>query len=183
MTQQEFTNVAVYLKAAYPASNFLPTRETIAVWYEDLKDLDGQVCTKAMKEYVRNNDFPPSIAGIRRICMAEVNGFAKPWDKAWGEVMAAVSKYGTYGSLEAMESFDEITKKSVKAVGGFYAICTTNEGRDLNYLRRDFKDNYEGYKSEFDGKVQAGITPLELEDKGDAWVREITIYTNKKAIE
>ena len=165
MNQREFANVITYLRAAYPTSNALPTREGMSIWFEDLKELDGQVCMKAMKEYVRNNDYPPTIAGIRKGCMSEIKGFAKPWDKAWSEVLAAVKKHGTYGSLEAMKSFDELTKKSVKSVGGFYAICTTNEGRDLNYVRRDFKETYEDYKKEYDSKAQAnGILPY-LEER------------------
>jgi hypothetical protein len=165
MTQQEFISIASYLRTAYPTSNFLPTQETVKTWYEDLKDLDSQICKNAMRNYVRNNDFPPTIAGIRKSCTAEVKGFAKPWDKAWGEVMAAVYKYGTYGSLQAMESFDDLTKKSVKAVGGFYAICTTNEGRDLNYMRRDFKENYEGYKQQHDYDTQASNSLIRIDVK------------------
>lgn len=162
MTQQEFTNVAVYLKTAYPASNFLPTKETIAVWYEELKDLDGQVCAKAMKEYVRNNDFPPSIAGIRKSCTLQIKAFAKPWNEAWGNVMNAVKKHGTYGAVEAMASLDELTRKSVKAIG-FREICTTERG--ISYLRHEFKEIYEGYKNEFDSKTQAGNSQLKIVEK------------------
>ena len=162
MTQQEFTNIAFYLKTAYPAINFLPTKETIAVWYEEVKDLDGLVCANAMKEYVRNNEFPPSIAGIRKSCTAQVKAFAKPWDQAWNTVISAAGKYGTYGTLEAIESFDEITRRAVTAIG-FYEICTSP---NTSYLRREFRDIYEGYKNEFDSKVQAGGGALQLEEKG-----------------
>lgn len=161
MTQQEFTNVAVYLKTAYPASNFLPTREAIAVWYEELKDLDGQVCTKAMKDYVRNNDFPPSIAGIRKSCTEQVKAFAKPYNEAWDDVMAAVRKYGTYGAVEALNSFDDITKKCVKQIG-YYDICTSP---NTSYLKKDFKESYEEYKKQFDVKVQASVGTIGIEDK------------------
>lgn len=161
MTQQEFTNVAAYLKAAYPANNFLPTREVIAVWYEDLKDLDGQVCMKAMREYVKNNDFPPTIAGIRRSCSKEIKAFAKPYNEAWDEVLTAVSKYGTYGTVEAMKSFDEITRKCVKQIG-FYEICTNP---NTGILKRDFKEAYEEYKKEYDNKAQANSTLPYIEGK------------------
>lgn len=169
MTQQEYLKVMAILRTSYPGSNTLPTtQEAIGNWYDKLKDLDFTVCYKATDDYIKNNEYAPTIAGIRKSCIDEVNGFAKPWDMAWGEVMAAVSKYGTYGTLEAMQSFDELTKKSIKAVGGFYSICTTNEGRDLNYIKRDFKDNYEGYKNEFDNKVQAGNYSIAIEDKEKA---------------
>jgi hypothetical protein len=163
MTQQEFTNIAVYLKTAYPSSNFLPTKETIKLWYEELKDLDGQVCARAMKEYVRNNDFPPSIAGIRRSCTSQAKAFAKPWNEAWDGVMAAVKKYGTYGAAEAMESLDDLTRKAVRAIG-FYEICTNP---NTSYLRHEFKNIYEGYKNEHDYKTQAGDYILAIEDKSE----------------
>ncbi|GAA4653960.1 hypothetical protein GCM10023142_10980 [Anaerocolumna aminovalerica] len=71
MSQQEFANIAAMIKAAYPTSNFLPTKESAKTWFEFLKDLDSQTCMSAVREYIRNNEFPPTIAGILKGCKEE----------------------------------------------------------------------------------------------------------------
>lgn len=159
MTQQEFASIASYIRTAYPNSNFLETKEVINTWFNDIKDLDGIVCMEAMREYVRNNEFPPSIAGIRKSCTKKINALADNWDIAWDKVMIAVRKYGTYGAKEAIDSFDELTRKSVKAIG-FYEICTSS---NTNFLRKEFREIYSQNKEDFDYNTQAndGIIGIE----------------------
>jgi hypothetical protein len=162
MTQKDFISIAGYLKTAYPNSNFLPTQEAIKNWFEELKDLEAETCKNAMREYVRNNDFPPSIAGIRRSCVKKENILADTWDVAWDKVMVAVRKYGTYGAREAMESLDPLTRKSIKAIG-FYEVCTSS---NTNSLRREFRDIYEQNKHDYDFVIQSQDNSIGIEDKG-----------------
>lgn len=151
MTQQEFASIASYIRTAYPNSNFLETREVINTWFNDLKDLDGNICIGAMREYVRNNEYPPSIAGIRKSCTKKINALADNWDVAWDKIMIAVRRHGTYGAKEAMDSLDELTRKSVKAIG-FYEICTSS---NTNFLRKEFKEIYNQNKEIYDYNTQA----------------------------
>lgn len=48
--------------------------------------------------------------------------------------MVAVKKHGTHGTLEARESFDELTKKQYG--DRIYEICTNPS---TSYLRHEFK--------------------------------------------
>lgn len=168
MTQQDFVKLASYIKTAYPNSNFLPTQESINTYYEELKDLDTQTCMLAIREYIRNNDFPPTIAGIRKGCMQQAKVFIMPWNEAWESVIKAVNKYGQYGAIEAMNSLDEITRKCVKSIG-FYDICTSQY---TNQLKREFKEIYEDYKKEQDSKVQASNNPTQTKYNGIGWNNE-----------
>jgi len=151
MKEQEFLKITGMIRTSYPGSNVLPTTESINTWYEMLKDLDFSTCFQSVNEYIKNNEYPPSIASIRKGCTKKVNAFADTWDIAWDKVMTAVRKYGTYGAKEAMESLDELTRKSVKAIG-FYEICTSNT---TNFLRREFKEIYVQNKEDYDFSVQS----------------------------
>jgi hypothetical protein len=162
MNVHEFTKIAALIRSAYPSSNIFPTKESLNTWFEMLNDLDFNICFGSVQMYIKDNEFPPSIASIRKCCSYEVKAFAKPWNEAWDSVMAAVKKYGTYGAIEAMQSLDELTRKSVKAIG-FREICTSERG--VSYLRHEFKDIYEGYKNEYDTRVQVGNNTIRLEDK------------------
>lgn len=57
----------------------------------------------------------------------------------------------TYGAKEAMNSFDELTKKAVKTIS-FYEICTSN---NINFLRKKFKEIYTQYKEKYDFDIQS----------------------------
>lgn len=156
MTKQEFTNISFYLRTAYPTSNFLPTKESLITWYEELKDLDAEVCMKAMKDYVRNKDYPPTIASIRKSCIQESKVLALPWNEAWDSILKAIKKFGTYGAKDAMDTLDELTKRAVRSIGGFSEICTNS---NTAYLRREFKEIYETYKVQYDSLLQASNNP------------------------
>lgn len=162
MSIQEFGNIVAYLKTAYPNSNFLPTQEAIKTWYGELKDLDYKACCIAMKGYVRNNEYPPSIAAIIKACSKENQVQVIPWDQAWEKVIHSVRKYGSYGAREAMEELDDTTKRAVKAIGGFREICTTN---NLNSLRREFKESYAVFKAEIDYGTNANPNIVGIEDR------------------
>lgn len=168
MTQNDFANIAAYIKTAYPNSNFLPTKESINTYYEELKDLDVNTCMLAIKDYIRNNDFPPTIAGVRKTYMQQVKLFIMPWNEAWDSVLTAVRKHGQYGAMEAMKSFDALTHKCVKAIG-FYEICTSPY---TGQLKKEFKEIYEEYKKELDNKIQASNHPTQIHYNSIGWNNE-----------
>ena len=67
MKYEEFKNIAITLKAAFPALKAFENDEGIRTWYEMLKDLDYAVASAAVSAYIRESPYPPAIAAIRTI--------------------------------------------------------------------------------------------------------------------
>ncbi len=161
MVEQEFLKITAMIRTSYPGSNVLPTTESMNTWYEMLKDLDFSTCFQSVNEYIKNNEYPPSIASIRKSCAKKVNAFADNWDVAWSKILIAANRYGARGAKEAMESFDELTKKSIKAIG-FTEICTNP---NTSQLRKEFMYIYNQNKEDYDFKAQAHGDITGIEDK------------------
>lgn len=170
MTKPEFGEISAYLRMAYPTSNMLQTKESITMWFEELSDLDAATCMIAMKNYVRSKNYHPTIAEIREACAIESKSLIKPYNEAWEEVLTAVRKYGTYGAKEAVESLDDITRKCVKQIG-FYEICTNP---NTSFLKKEFKENYEEYKTIYDSKTQCSNGLVGIKEGGGREQRLIT---------
>lgn len=66
MQKNEFLNLAAAIKTYYPKDNILPTKESMELWYDLLSDLDYKMAQNAMKNYVKKNQYPPTIADLRQ---------------------------------------------------------------------------------------------------------------------
>lgn len=122
MTANEFATISMALKAAYPASNLMPDKQSKEVWYTMLSDLDYTVCMTAIKDIMSNNKYAPSISEIREKCTAMTSEPIKDYGEAWESVLRAIRLYGWPQELKALDSMDEITRKCVKRIG-FINIC------------------------------------------------------------
>ena len=66
MTKEEWMELAKKLKRVYQREEkFLPDVDTVNQWYEFLDDLDYERTAKAVKEYIKNEKFAPTVADIR----------------------------------------------------------------------------------------------------------------------
>jgi hypothetical protein len=131
--------IAATLRAAYPNSNFLTTKDSLTIWGDMLKDLDFETCKVASKEYISSGKFPPSIADIRERCATYTQLPIKDYGEAWGSVLKAIRKYGYMEEEQALESMDETTRKCVKSLG-FQNIC---HDEDEAAMRANFRMIYE----------------------------------------
>lgn len=66
MNPQDTIAVIAYFGAAWPT--FDPSDDTVDVWVAELADVDPGDAQQAMRDLVRNSDFPPSIAKFRTEC-------------------------------------------------------------------------------------------------------------------
>lgn len=66
MTQKEFMVIAAAIKTYYPKDNILPTKESVSLWYDCMNDLDFSKTQESIRRYVKNNNYPPTIADIRK---------------------------------------------------------------------------------------------------------------------
>lgn len=140
MNDEDFLKIAATLRAAYPNSNFLTTKDSISVWCDMLIDLDYETCKSAAKEYISTGKFPPTIADIREKCTGYMQLPIGDWSEAWERVLKAIRKYGYMQEIEALENMDEITRTCLKRLG-YQNICMSE---NITADRANFREIYEG---------------------------------------
>lgn len=139
MTKDEFKILCKGMKAVYTQSTFLPDADAFKVWYSLLQDLDYTIAQAAIQKYMLINEFPPTIADIRKNAVSVQAGDKKTWSEGWEEVMKAIGNFGSYREEEALESMSEITRKAVKKLG-FRNICLSE---NITADRANFRTIYE----------------------------------------
>lgn len=121
MTKQEFATLVVAMQARY-GKDFIGTEQALDVWYALLHDLDYQILSKVLQQYMLTNKFKPTVAELREIYTELVSPTISDWSEGWEQVSKAIGHCGMYQEKAAMESFDEITREVVKRLG-FQNIC------------------------------------------------------------
>ena len=121
MTKQEFATLVVAMQVMY-GEDFIGTEQALDVWYALLHDLDYQILSKALQQYMLTNKFKPTVAELREIYVELVSPVISDWSEGWEKVSKAIGHYGMYQEKAAMESFDEVTREVVKRLG-FQNIC------------------------------------------------------------
>lgn len=138
MKLDEFALIVKAIRTYYPKEHILPNAEAVALWYEELKDLEYQDTYLALRKWVSTNKWSPSIAEIRETVAGITNKTVKDWSEAFEDARAAVRRYGRYNPNEALESLDELTRETVKRMG-YYDLCASeNHSAD----RANFRDIY-----------------------------------------
>ena len=111
-------------KTYYPRENVFPSTQAMALWYEQLKDIEYKVLEVALQKWVATHKYSPAISELSET-VAEIARADEPpmeWGAGWQQVMDAVSHYGYYREAEALESMDEITREACQRIG-FINIC------------------------------------------------------------
>lgn len=139
MTREEFVNLTMILKTAYPRDEMFLDKTTLDVWYEMLKDLPYQQTKLAVTKWIATQKWSPSIAEIRSATFDVSTENRKDWSDAWQDVVYAIRRWGTWDYEKAMQSLDDLTKSVVKRIGGFTMLC---EKSGLDADRANFRDIY-----------------------------------------
>lgn len=139
MDRQEFALFASALRTYYPRENILPNNQAMELWFRQLQDIPYNVAESALNAWVATNKWSPSVADIREITVDVCHGEAPDWSEAWDKVLMAVRKYGMYQIVEAMDSFDNITRQCVERLG-FRNICMSE---NVAVDRANFRTIYE----------------------------------------
>ena len=172
MNKKEFAIFASALRTYYPKENILPNEQALALWYKQLQDIPYQVAEAALNKWVATNKWSPSISDIREEALNITQGEAKEWGEAWQDVIYAVRHYGSYQVQEALDSFDEQTKKAVERLGGFLKLCASEQ---MSVERANFRQIYEQEiqreraRAQLPPKLKALISnmPMLLEEGGE----------------
>ena len=141
VTKQEFGKIAMAIRTYYPKERILPDDYAIGLWYDALKDLPYESASLAVRKWSETNKWSPTIADIRSACVTIQNGEYAPWPTEWEKVLYAVrSKYGRYKEEEALNSFTEITRRCVMALGWEHLCDSENIMADRAHFGRIYEE-------------------------------------------
>lgn len=139
MDKKEFSIWASALRTYFPRYNLLPNPEALALWYQELKDLPYEVASAALRKWVGQEKWPPSIAEIRSYAGELINGPAPDWGDGWQEVARAVRRYGWCREKEAMDSLSPSARMAAERIG-WRSIC---ESENPETLRAQFRQVFQ----------------------------------------
>jgi hypothetical protein len=110
--RSEAAELVALLVGAYPRGGI--TEATCAVYETQLTDLTYEAASAAVGKLLRSSRFMPTIAEIREAAAALELGDVRPGAEAWGDVLQAIRKVGSYG----MPRFaDPIVEQCVRSLG------------------------------------------------------------------
>ena len=139
MTREEFATFAMALKTYYPRENLLPNKQAMELWHKQLQDIPYQVAEVGLNKWVSLNKWSPSIADIREMASSIAHGDIPSWGDAWEEVLRAITQYGSYRPIEAMDSLSPLARKATKRIG-FINLCMSE---NISADRANFRMIYE----------------------------------------
>ena len=139
MTKKEFAIFATAIRTYYPKESIIPNEQALELWFKQLCDIPYDIAEVVLNKWVASNRWSPSIADIREQATALIKGDFKEWGDAWQDVLKAISKYGSYDELKALDSLDEVTRRVVKRLG-YRNLCFSEE---IQVDRANFRMIYE----------------------------------------
>lgn len=155
MSLEDFLKISSILKAAYPSPNFLPNEYAVKLWHNLLKDLGSERLMTAATGYILTNKYPPTIADLRGLAAEQAEPNTLEWSDAWGQVKAAIRRFGMYREQEALDSMDETTATAVRRLG-WKSLCTSGSAEATD--RAQFRQIFEQVAAR---KRQANVMPQE----------------------
>lgn len=141
MQKNEFAILVAALKEAYPRTKMMETQEGFKQWYEMLKDIPYKVMAAVVYTWISTQDRAPAISQLREQAANITQGKIPDWSEKYKEVVRLIHSYGYMRVEEAYEKMDELTRETVKRIGGFEYLCKSsieNEVAD----RANFRDTY-----------------------------------------
>lgn len=171
INKKEFAIFASALRTYYPKENLLPNEQAMQLWFNQLSDIPYKVAEVTLNKWVATNKWSPSIADIREQATGLTHGEAKEWGEAWQDVLRAIRLYGSYEELKALDSLDEITRKTVKHLGYRNLCFSENIQNDRANFRMIYEREQERAKqsAQLPPRLKAiiGNMPMLLEEGGE----------------
>lgn len=139
MTRQEFAVIASALKTYYPREErLLATDKTVASWFAIFRDVPYKDCAVALKRWVSEKQFSPSLAELLALSREVEAETVDPWDEkeAWQRTAYAANRFGADRQADAMTYMDYASRKAVLEIG-YAAIC-----QNPMSFRENFRELY-----------------------------------------
>lgn len=173
MDKQEFSKIALAIKAAYPNFSILQDNASMDIWYTMVADIPYNIAQPATLELLSSNKYPPSIAEFREKCTTYTSLPTKDYGEAWESVLRAIRKFGYMQEIEALNSLDDITRKCVKRLG-FQNICMSE---NITADRANFRIIYE---NELKQVKDSNQIPIQLRNQKQQMISELINSTSLK---
>lgn len=119
------------------------------LWQRSLADYEYRDVIISFEYWINTEKFPPTLAEFKPLVVKLKNPQAiiSP-ERAWEAVNSAVRKFGSYNQEKAFETFSDPIKRAVRNIGGWQKICSTELGRDWDFLKRNFIEAYNDFGQE-----------------------------------
>lgn len=147
MDFNQFLILVKGMKGIYSSEKFLPDDVAIKLWYKLLQDIPYDVLNLAVQQYAMTNKFPPTVADLRELSTAIIQGETKDWGSGWEDVLMAIRRFGFYRESEALASMDEITRQAVKRLGWRELCMSETPMNDRANFRMIYEEIAERKKS------------------------------------
>jgi hypothetical protein len=121
MTRLEVAKLVAVLRAAYPTAR--GDDSTSSAYETMLADLDHPTAYVAVERLIATSKFMPSVAEIREAYMDLMHGDRRAGGEAWGECLAAISRWGAYRSPGVDFTFRDPLVARVVAALGWTNLC------------------------------------------------------------
>jgi hypothetical protein len=119
------------------------------LWQGVFRDIPAQEVYAAFGSWASQQEFPPVPASLNKLIKKNRNpeAFISP-EQAWDTVIRAVRNFGWCNELRAMQTLSEPVKRAIRNVGGWQKVCQTPDGREWDYLRKNFMESFTEFSSE-----------------------------------
>lgn len=117
MTREETKKMILYLHMAY--RDFCGDKDltsVVNIWHDAFKDYDVKVVEIAAKNYVKTNEFAPTIAGI----MKQIRQISKTETET--DLWALIQKAASNGIYNSAEEFEKLPPECQSFVGSADAL-------------------------------------------------------------
>ena len=143
MEREQFKIIVKGLKAVYADPKFIPDQDAFNVWFSLLGDLEYDILSVACQTYMMQEEFPPTIAGLRK----KVTQITAPLPEdmsemeAWSVVRKAICNSG-YNSVEEFEKLPELCKKAVGSAANLREMSMMDSSEVETVEQSHFIRNY-----------------------------------------
>ena len=132
------------------------------VWHEMLQDIGYDLAEKAVAAHAATNNFPPTIAEIRRFCIAADSG--ETAEQAWARVLYAI-KDGSYHSAERFAELPDVCKRLVGSPSMLREWATSEDETSVSVARARFLRQYDIEKRK---DIERKMIPQSIREALDA---------------
>lgn len=130
-------------------------RPTAVLWERTLSDLPADVAEAALMMVLATSRYFPTVADIRAAAAQIQNPQAMDASEAWGQVAAALRKFGLYQAKEAMEYLSPDVAAMVQRFG-WYELCHADK---IDVIRGQFMRAWDAFAK---GRQEMAVLPASV---------------------
>lgn len=134
---EEVRTVLGILASAYPGQ-FKVTEDSVLIYVATLADIPAPDLAMAARHHIATSKWPPTVAELREAHHALTKPATLTAMEAWGEVIQALRRVGSWGTPSWSSPLVEAT---VNALGGWPSMCAMDI-QDTPTVRAQFRDAY-----------------------------------------